>query len=114
MAEKPKEDAQESDTGSANIYKKKENGDSQSPVQMGVNGANYEAEEKSPVLPVDEFGESADKETTTKEGESPARNEEKDVKSNAEDEQEDEGAEGSKLYKCWALFCEWVHHRCVD
>lgn len=99
MAEKPKEDMQESDTGSANIYKKKGNGDSQSPVQS-VNGANHEAEEKSPVLPVDEVGESADKETTTKEGESPAQNEEKDVKSNAEDEQEDEGAEGSKLYKC--------------
>lgn len=114
MAEKPKEDMQESDTGSINIDKKKENGEPQSPVKS-VNGANHEAEvEKSPVPPVDEIGESTDKETTTKEGDSPAQNEEKDVKSNTEDEQEDEGAEGSKLYKCWALFCEWVHHRCVD
>lgn len=113
MAEKPKEDMQESDTGSVNIDKKKENSDSQSPVKS-VNGAKDEAEvEKSAVPPVEEVGESADKETTTKEGESPAQNEEMDVKSNSGDEQED-GAEGSKLYKCWALFCEWVHHRCVD
>lgn len=115
MAEKPKEDIQEeSDTGSVNIEKKKEYGDLQSPV----NGANHEAEvtegEKSPVPPVDEVGDSADKQPTTKGGESPVQIEEKDVKSNAEDEQEDEGTEGSKLYKCSALCCERVHHRLVD
>lgn len=100
MAEKPKEDMQESDTGSVNIGN--ENGDKQSPVKC-VNGANQEAEvteEKSPDPPVDEFGESTVKETTAKEGESPAQNEDKDVKSNTEDEQKDEGTEGSKLYKC--------------
>lgn len=97
MAEKPKEDMQESDTGLVNIDKKKENSDSQSPVKS-VNGAKDEVE-KSPVPPVEEVGESADKETTTNEGESPAQNEEMDVKSNSGDEQED-GAEGSKLYKC--------------
>lgn len=97
MAEKPKEDMQESDTGSVNVDKKKETNDEQSAVKT-VNGAKNEAEvtevEKSPAPPVDEVGE-----TTAKEGESPAQDEEKDAKSNTGDEQEDEEAEGSKLYK---------------
>lgn len=97
MAERPKEDMQESDTGSVHVDKKKETGDEQSALKT-VNGAKNEAEvteaEKSPAPPVDGAGE-----TTTKEGESPAQDEEKDAKSNTGDEQEDEEAEGSKLYK---------------
>lgn len=102
MAEKPKEDVQESDTGSVHGDKKKGTGDEQSAVKT-VNGAKNEAEvtelEKSAAPPVDEVGEA-----TTKEGESPAQDEEKDAKSNTGDEQEDEDAEGSKLYKRRALF----------
>lgn len=98
MAEKPKEDMQESDCGSVNIDKERGNGDAQSPEKI-VNGPNHEdevTEMKSPGPPVDEVGESAGKETTMKEGESPFQIEEKDVKSTKEDEE----AEGSKIYKC--------------
>lgn len=97
MAEKPKEDMQKFDTGLFNADKKKETGDEQSALKT-VNGAKNEAEiteeRKSPAPPVDEAGE-----TTTKEGQSPAQDEDKDAKSNTGDEQEDEEAEGSKLYK---------------
>lgn len=97
MAEKPKDDGQESVTGSVKTDEK--NTDAQSPIKS-VNGANHEAKgsgvEECPVPPVDEV-------INTK----PATNEEpseKDVKSDEEAEQEDEGAEGSKLYKFRALF----------
>lgn len=102
MAEKPKEGVRESDSGSLSVDKK-ESGNAQPPVESN-NGANHEAEvtevEKSPVPPANEAGESADEETTAEEGEAPAPNEEKGMESNTEDEREDEGAEGSKLYEC--------------
>lgn len=100
MAEKPKGVGQESVDGLVKTDEKRENGDAQSPIKS-VNGVNHEAKgnggEKSPVPPVDEV---INKKPATNE-EEPS---EKDVKSNAEDEEEDEGAEGSKLYGFWALF----------
>lgn len=99
MAEKPKEDGQESVTGLVKTDEKRENGDAQSPIKS-VNGANHEVKgngvEESPVPPVDEV---INKKPATNEDPS-----EKDVKSDEEAEQEDEGAEGSKLYEFWALF----------
>lgn len=101
MAEKPKEDMQESDAGLTNTDKKKETCEVQSPVKS-VNGANHDAKvngvENSPVPPVEEVGESADKETAMNGGEYSVQNEEKHGKSNIEAGQKD-GAEGSKLYK---------------
>lgn len=98
MAEKPKEVGQKSVDGLVRTDEKRENGDAQSPIKS-VNDADHEAKgnggETSPAPPVDEVI-----------NEKPAMNEEdpteKDVKSNAEDE--DEGAEGSKLYGFRALF----------
>lgn len=116
MAEKPKKDLQESDAGLIDTDEKRGNGEAQSPVK-GVNDANHEAKEngveKSPVPPVNEGVETADKETASiNEGEPPVKNEDKGAKSNTE-EQEDEGAEGSKLYQYWALFVNGFF-RCVD
>lgn len=98
MAEKPKEVGQKSVDGLVRTDEKRENGDAQPPIKS-VNDADHEAKgnggEKSPVPPVDEV---INKKPATNE-EDPS---EKDVKSDAEEE--DEGAEGSKLYGFRALF----------
>lgn len=108
MAEKPKEDGQESVTGLVKTDEKRENGDAQSPIKS-VNGANHEAKgngvEESPVPPVDEV---INKKPATNE-EEPS---EKDVKSDEEAEQEDEGAEGSTLYEFRALFVNGSSQMC--
>lgn len=97
MAERPTGNAQESDTGP--LDEEKANGEAQSPVES-ANGANHEANgAKSPDQPMDEAGESADKETAMSEGESP-EHDGKDVKLKSEAEEEEEGAEGSKVDTC--------------
>lgn len=103
MAEKPKEDGQESVTGLVKTDEKRENSDAQSPIKS-INDVNHEVE-KSPVPPVNEV---INKKPATNE-EEPS---EEDVKSNAEAEEEDEGAEGSKLYEFRALFVNGSSQMC--